>query len=215
MEALPPERKNMILPESATSAVFFAGDQILFVARTPKGETQKFISNESLRKAVGAMPVDSGWLPESVKREGVTDGQPWFISFHERKIRRVYIGEKAIRIPCPGLVFVGKGRKYFLFAAREKTFSDKMKVYTASYPNLHPDQEICFGRNRVLEAYPANEPKMWRLFWDAPFTGDIKNTYSLVHLAKEGLGEYPTERLKEKRGTINDLVDALKGETSE
>jgi hypothetical protein len=215
MDGLHPENTSMILPPMASAGVLFISDQIMHVCRKGKGETTKFISGDELRKAVSQLAVDSGWMPANVRRYGITGGDPWFIAFHDAKIRRAYVGTRKIQIPCPPLVFVGWGKTYYLFTAKEKEFKKGMDLFVANYPNIHPRNNICWGGNTVMEALPANEESMWRLFWEAPFTNDLQGTESLIRLAKKGWKEFPLEKLKQKVGTVDDLAEQLKGEKLE
>jgi hypothetical protein len=203
----------MILPETATAAVLFIGDQILHVSRNENGEIHKFISSESLREAVSRLPIDSGWTSQNVRRWGVSRGVPWFVSFHEPKVRRAFAGRKRIRVPCPPIVFAGKGRTYFIFAAKE-VFSPGMMLYRLPFPNVYNDGKICFGANRMVEAKAKNEPKMWRLFWDAPFTTHMMSTDGLVRMSNKGMKKYPLGRLKDRLATVEQLVEELKGESN-
>lgn len=201
----------MILPETATAAVFFIGDQILHVSRGEKGETHKYISSEALREAVGKLPIDSGWIPGNVRRQGIDKGIPWFVSFHEAKERRAFIKRTRIRIPCPPIVFAGKGNNYYIYAVTEKVFSPRMILYRLPLPNVHRNGNICYGGNSVAVARAQNEPRMWRLFWDAPFTHDLAPIEELVELSKQGHAEYPMETLTERLGGLEQLVRELKG----
>jgi len=84
-------------------------------------------------------------------------------------------GKRGLRlgVPLPGLVFVGKGRQYWVWAAMERPADGKAPLYAAPLPNVNPDGLICSGSVQFPACAPATLAAAAALFFESRFNGDL------------------------------------------
>lgn len=127
-------------------------------------------------------------------------------------------------VPMPGLVFVGMGTSYALFAVRgdaagkdggghggRDKLNPKAAAYIAPLPNVYSSGRVCWGANQPPVAGAGSMQRAWELFIGSPFNADLASGKSKSHkedvraqllnlskegkVSKEGADRYPEEDL--------------------
>lgn len=205
-------------------------DGFLLVARDERGSTvTKTLAPGAIRTAFNAQPIDSGWLPPNVLRYGNSPKGEWMLGWYPPDIYQVsFDGRKRpLPVPMPALVFFGQGGSYYLWALKEKTFAPDAALWNAPVPNVNGMGLICWGANTHPPVTGKEFPRLWQLFWDAPFTNNWSNGKSakhkenitplLVELGRTGKRVYPNSDLQPlqhrilsaSRVTITQMVDMM------
>lgn len=136
----------------------------------------KFVSPDVIRAAFTQIPIDSGFLPSGTVRWGSYSQGNWVVKFIPPQQTSIFLADtskpNALRIPLPGLVFLGIGYRYFLWAVKTREFEPQAGVFHAPFPNINADGSICFGSNRVPKCSSTTLESAWQLFLSSPFNGD-------------------------------------------
>jgi hypothetical protein len=147
----------------------------------------KLLSAAALQAAFSGQPVDSGWLPSGIVRCGEgTQGRfavkwvppgrhtlsvDWVLEAGEEGSRSAR--RQDLSVPLPGMVFLGVGGTYYVWASNEGSFNPASGVFAAPLPNVYPDGRVCWGSNVPPVASPAAMEDVWRLFIGSPFNADL------------------------------------------
>lgn len=182
-----------------------------YIVRYQEGEATitKLISPEAVRFAFTHLSVDSGFLPPGVVRWGSGSEGDWLVKFipPNRYLICCILADKPLRldIPLPGLIFMGKGSRYYLWAVKSRHFDSLAEVFHVPLPNVSPSGAICFGSNSVPNAASATLEQVWQLFLSSPFNGDSASGKSkaypndvrshLITLQDAGKKKYPLRDL--------------------
>jgi hypothetical protein len=213
---------------SPDAALLLVGREFLFVGKTGKGITQKYLSPGAVRQAFAGEPMDSGWLPPNVRRWGTSAKGAWALAWYPPAMYSAWLPERKreVKIPMPALAFFGQGTSYYLWAFQETTFNPKAQLFNAPCANVSTGLGlICFGENSRPNVQTGEIDKTWRLFWDAPFSGshiggkdkkfkDINEKLSSMARLKATV--YPADhlvpsehRLLPKSPTLEAIVDLM------
>ena len=77
-----------------------------------------------------------------------------------------------LTMPVPGLVFVGRGRSYWLYAATRRPERGD-RLYFAPLPNVHPNGGICAGTVKFPACSSQTIHAAAALFWESAFNYDL------------------------------------------
>ncbi|MBM3129472.1 MAG: hypothetical protein FJ009_12700 [Chloroflexi bacterium] len=214
------------IPDEEAALVFVKG-QYLFRHRDQTGATTiKFISPESVAAAFAQIRVDSGWLPPNVLRWGIGASGEWIASSIPPGVSELTFEVDAsnskepnpivLKVALPGLVFLGYGIQYFVWAVTQKP-GPTIQTYHAPLPNVDTQGRICFGGNRVPRAATGTLAATWQLFQGASFTSHLANGKSrrspedvrvhLFDLARRNRRHYPTRDLLPMNRTLEQVID--------
>ena len=182
-----------------------------YIVRYQEGEATitKLISPTAVRQAFTHLPIDSGFLPPGVIRWGSGSEGDWLVKFvpPNRYPICCILADKPLTldIPLPGLIFLGKGNRYYLWAVKSRHFDCLAPVFHVPLPNVSPSGAICFGSNSVPNAASATLDHVWQLFLSSPFNGDSASGKSkaypddvrshLITLQDAGKKRYPLRDL--------------------
>jgi PRTRC genetic system protein B len=215
------------IPDEEAALVFVKG-QYLFRHRDQTGATTvKFISPESVAAAFAQIRVDSGWLPPNLLRWGMGASGEWVVSFIPPGVSELAFeidtpnsqepASTILKVALPGLVFLGYGIQYFVWAVTQKP-GPTIQTYHAPLPNVDAQGRICFGSNRVPRAETSTLAATWQLFRSAPFTSHLANGKSrrspedvrvqLFELARRNRRHYPTRDLLSTNRTLDQVIDS-------
>lgn len=168
------------------AALFFLDSGHYLFRRVEDGkETSKFVTSVDVAAAFSMKEIDTGWLPAGIVRCGQNANGPWFIySTPPQKVKIIL--EKAaangddisLVVPAPRLVLLGCGNSYWLAAMRERHFDADAEILEAPFPNVYLGGNICWGSSTPPEAQPENARKVWDLFFESHFNGDLKEKKS-------------------------------------
>ena len=191
-------RSNMLLallniPQDGilgvTSALLFSESQQLcaYWWRDEKGHHPKLVDPQVLRAAIGAIPVDSGYLPEHVLRLGTSPrGQYWMLVSQPSRAYQLLIERKeqehvSLELSLPGCLFFGLGEEYYLWAVKSGPLGAETLLYHFPLPNIAPSGLLCFGANTPSRvSWPSILPAFF-LFLESPFNGHWAQEKSTVH----------------------------------
>jgi hypothetical protein len=219
------------------------GEHPLFVQREgPHRVAYKFVSVADVARAFAWENADTGWLPRGLCRWGRTrrgNFAVWHVppatyslqlhrlpeagEMRSISLKRTASPFATVSVPLPGLVLIGSGRSYRVFALRDE-FAPQAPLYHAPLPNVYPSGEICFGANTppALEQ-PFAIAAAWKLFLESPFNADLisgksrsyPNDVRLLLLRLNGRRRFPPGELAPAGYPSRTVEDALKNIVSE
>ena len=177
MDAMNLANLSSISDDETAALLFICGDQYLFRHRTKEGGiAYKFVCAASVRAAFAEETIDTNWLPSNVRRWGIGKHGEWIvIAFPPQRHPFTFASEsgdeKAItlELPMPGLVFLGYGQKYHVWAFKDKELKADTPLFAAPLPNVDANGAICFGSNAVPKASATAIQDAWHLFLASPF----------------------------------------------
>ncbi len=199
----------------APAALFFLEDgHYLFRYQDEAGRQSKFVTATDVAAAFSGQDQDSGWLAPGVVRCGYGPRGPWFVYTTPPKKVTVQVLNKKEgsapqfclhTVPLPRTVLAGVGSTYALWVLKSQGFDPQVVTYHAPFPNVYPDGRICWGQNTPPAAHHHVAEKVWNLFFQTPFNGDLAGGKSnafpgdvrgqLTHLAARHAHRYPTSDL--------------------
>lgn len=168
---------NAIAPKDILASLYILEGQYLLRYHQDDQIFTKFISSESVRNAFSQLPVDSGFLPSGIVRWGSNTKGTFIVKFipPSSNNRLTFTGDthnQIVSIPSPGLVLMGIGCQYYIWAVKTKKFEPNARVFHAPFPNINASGGICFGNNRVPDASNETIDVVWTLFNRSPFNSD-------------------------------------------
>jgi hypothetical protein len=181
------------------AAILIMENEFLLCAHDADGEvSQKYISPAAVRQAFAAEPIDSGWIPEGVRRWGVCAKGAWMLRWHAPAVYSAWLPDRKrqVRTPMPALVFFGIGKTYYIWAMKGERFDAKGFLFKAPCANVNSLGLICWGSN-PHEDVATGFDRMWKLFWEAPFSGDHEAGANrrMAELARQRAQRFPEEKL--------------------
>lgn len=210
-------------PPDAAGALYFLPGQYLFKRVENGREIAKALSSEQISRAFRDFQIDTGWLERRILRYREEPDGNSFLSYEPARIRRIFVERDAgeiceIDLPLPTLVLLGKGREFYLWAARGSRVTANTRLALAPLPNVGGDNyqgKICFGKNEVPEARADAVEFVWNLVFNAPFNRDRANDKCrsapedvrklLFDLAKRKAKTFPSLELFESNTTVEQV----------
>jgi len=161
---------------------FLVSDELLCQWRAGESVQSKLISAQDARRAFANIDDDTGWLPEGVVRTGRNSRGSWVVYVAPPgRIRITTDQGEALHIPIPMSLFLGWGRRYYLYALACKKFDPSATVYRAPFPNVYENGRVCWGSHKVPEVTPTNIRKTWRLFFGTTFNNHIASGKTVTY----------------------------------
>jgi hypothetical protein len=195
------KRSELIIPVGVKpqAAILVLENEFLLCAHDADGEVaQKYIGPAALRQAFAAEPIDSGWIPEGVRRWGVCSKGAWMLRWHQPAMYSAWLPDRKrpVTVPMPALVFFGIGKAYYIWAMKGERFDVKGRLFEAPCANVNALGLICWGSNPHQDVAKGFD-QMWRLFWEAPFSGDHEAGANrrMAELARQKAQRFPEEKL--------------------
>jgi hypothetical protein len=199
---------------------FLVSDELLFQWRAGENVQCKLISAQDARRAFANIDDDSGWLPEGVVRTGRNSRGSWVVYVAPPGHTRITTDQgEALYIPIPMSLFLGWGRRYYLYALQGKKFDPNATVYRAPFPNVYDNGRICWGSHKVGEVTPANIGKSWKLFFGTTFNNHIASGKTVSHednalnllreLSAEEKKIFPTGELVRQAYSVESCLNML------
>ena len=218
-------------PPDATGALYFLPGQYLFKRIEDGREVIKALSSASIARAFREYQTDTGWVQRRILRYREQPEANYLLSVEPARMKKIFVetdeGEvREINVPLPALVLFGKGRDFFLWAAKCRTVTPKSLLSLAPLPNLGGEWQgkICFGKNEVPECRADIIDAVWNLIFDAPFNADHaggkclsepKDVRRLLFdLEKRKARSFPAKELLETSTTIEQLWARAVGDNS-
>lgn len=191
---------KLVIPPGVApqAAILILENEFLLVSSDGGKLTQKYISPSAVREAFASEPVDSGWIPEGVRRWGLSSKGAWMLRWHAPAVYSTWLPDRKrqVRTPMPALVFFGIHKSYYIWAMKGAEFNPKGRLFNAPCANVSGIGIICWGSN-PHEDVSKGFDRMWKLFWEAPFSGDHNSGANdlMANLAKKRANRFPEEKL--------------------
>ena len=118
-------------------------------------------------------------------------------------------------VPCPPLVFAGRGTAYHVYALAVDGWPDaRARLYQAPFPNVHTGGNICAGNVAFPACAPDTIHAAARLFFESGFSQHLRNAKSRAHehnvlalyRGLAGAESYPVEDLVGLDKVLGDLI---------
>jgi hypothetical protein len=205
------------------AAVFFTNmGQYLFADKHGDKEiTIKWLSQPDVARAFSGYSLDSGWIKPGVIRTGISARGMWVVFSKPACRQKVTIdlkGEKrTVTIPIPDTLMIGYGPMYYLVALGSK-FTERSVVFKAPFPNIYPDNHICWGKdNRVPKASQETIDEVWRSFFSTPFNADLSNGKAKSHkedlldflYSLDGKSVFPVKNLVKEDSSLDQVIERI------
>lgn len=138
------------------------------------------VAMDTLSAAFNAFSADTGLLPPEClfwqnhrgrSRIGVWLGpQRRELAFRDRKG-----ASKKLDLSLPGFVFVGDGKDYYIYAAKERPAHRNVMLYHAPLPNVNANGRICAGTAAFPECSGETIGQAAAVFFESEFNQDLSN----------------------------------------
>jgi PRTRC genetic system protein B len=133
-------------------------------------------------------------------------------------VRTIHLHVKAkaetLRVPLPGLMFVGWQREYAVFALPDRPVTGREVLHLAPLPNVHDNGTICQGNVAFPAAGPDTIAQAVSLFFDSLFNADLaggklRNGELLPYLrqlSKRQARKFPIDMLMPTGVTVREYI---------
>jgi len=205
------------------AAVFFTNmGQFLFAEKHGEQDVNvKWLAQPDVARAFSGYSLDSGWIKPGVVRTGISVKGMWVVISKPACRMKITIDQKGKKrsatIPIPDTLMIGYGSNYYLMALGSK-FTERSVVFKAPFPNIYPDDHICWGNNKNLpKAGQETIEEVWKLFFAAPFNADLSTRKSKSHgedlldflLSLDGKTAYPVKDLIKKDSSLDQIIERI------
>ena len=124
------------------------------------------ISPADLAAVLNRIPLSTGLLPHNSLFWRQVAGQELIAIYVPPRQWRPIAGDRRYCLPMPGMVFLGCGREYFVFAVKEKPKTPETSLYHLPVPNIDNEGRICLGQAPFPIAGRDTIHKALRLFME-------------------------------------------------
>jgi PRTRC genetic system protein B len=179
---------------------------------------QYLVDPVEVATALAGINLNSGLLPRETLFWSRVNGQDRLGVYLPPQVWLVTIRDQAEawRVPLPGLVFVGQGYDYSLWAVTERPTTSATPLYLAPCPNVHPEG-VCRGNAPFPKAAPATIWQAVDAFFSSRFNRDLSNQKSQAYpdcvldqwqaLYEAEAETYPLADLVQTHLTLGRLID--------
>ena len=170
----------------------------------------RYLAPAAVRAAFVAESLDTGWIDPSIVRWGVGSRGTWVMQYRKRSRVNITIVPPTgdpfpLTVPLPPLLFMGRGRQYWVWACRN-TFAPTMRLAYCPLPNVMGNGQICWGNNQPPLATAQTMQHAWDVFVNSPFTDHVVQGKSRRYPnVLDALSEQATHPAG-KRYPLDDLV---------
>ena len=122
-----------------------------------------------------------------------------------------------VRAWLPGLLLVGQGREYWVYAAAARPEGERDLLYHAPLPNVHGTGLICQGSVAFPKATAAAMPSAAAAFLESEFNSDLaegkvrNHRGTLLAFLRSLRGRFPAGRLVPAGVTVGDVMTGRRG----
>lgn len=167
---------DSLLPEEAQASLhFLVSEELILVYRKEDQIHSKLVSLQDAKAAfVRHGGEDSGWLPTGVLRAGRNVRGDWVVYVAPPQLMEIVTDKnEKLTVPIPMSLFLGWGRRYYLWSLRGRRFEPSMEVYKAPFPNVYDNGRICWGSHKPSKVTASNIAGTWKLFFSTVFNDHI------------------------------------------
>jgi hypothetical protein len=194
-------------------------DDVIVLKKFAHGEVvgQHIVNPTEVAAALAGLDLSSGLLPRDVLFWSKRGGEDRLAIYIPSNVWLVTVrGETlAWRVPLPGLILIGHGYDYSLWAVTERPTDTDTPLYMAPCPNVHPEG-VCRGSAPFPKAGPTTIWQGWDSFISSKFNRDLSNHKSRAYpecvldqwraLHQAGVETYPLDDLVATRLTLGGLI---------
>lgn len=211
-----PDEDLVRSPDVDGALYFLSSGSYLLSRRNIHGAmTTKSLAPADVATCFMQAPQDSGWIDAVVRRHGHNHLGSWYLAaFPPAWVTLLLDEDDSIKVRIPGTLMFGQGTSYSIWAIKESSITEKSKVYHAPFPNVNGTGGICFGTNVLPEAHHSLAWKVWYLFFESRFNGDLASGKAQTHqddvrkLLRTLNGKsFPVRELVDTGFTVGRLVD--------
>ena len=165
--------------------------------------------------STGLLPADTLFWTE---RAGVLRIGVWLPPARRTIHLHVKADPEKLRVPLPGLMFVGQGTNYSVYALTERPITGNEMLYHAPLPNVHENGLICAGSVQFPLASGATLAQAVQLFFESLFNhdlsgGKVRKGELLPTLRKlKRASVFPSDQLVATGVTVNELITGERGQ---
>lgn len=177
-------KTNSLLANDVMASLhFLKSSELMFVYRKDDVIHSKLVSLKDAKIAFDQHGgEDSGWLPEGVVRTGRNVRGDWVVYAAPPQVIDILTDQcEKLTIPLPMSLFLGWGRRYYLWSLQGRKFDSSMQVFKAPYPNIYENGRICWGSHRPPKVTPTNIQNTWQLFFSTVFNNHIASSKTKSH----------------------------------
>lgn len=119
---------------------------------------------------------------------------------------------ETLRVPLPGLMFVGESVNYSVYALKDRPATGREMLYQVPLPNVHQNGAICQGTVEFPKAQAGTMLTAVQLFFESLFNSDlsggkIREGELLPFLRKlKRANQFPAGQMVPMNVTVGDLV---------
>ncbi|MBN2003949.1 MAG: hypothetical protein JXA21_11395 [Anaerolineae bacterium] len=176
------------------------------------------VAPDALVSAFSGVPVATGLLPRECLFFAEANGAVRLGIYLPPRVRTLMANGDVplMTIPLPGMVFVGNGTGYSIFAVKQRPAEPSERLFHAPLPNVYPEGRICAGSVRFPACSAATIHTAAALFFASGFNSDLSRDKCHSHpgnvlaLWQEltSAGEFPLDELKKTSLKLEDLYGA-------
>lgn len=221
------KRKSTQLPPEALDAVprlalVFTDETIYCTRFSARGEPASTypVAAAGVASAFEGLALDTGLLPPDVlfyqrTARGSRYGMWLPPTTHDLVFQQ---GRREIHVcaPMPGLVWVGQGIAYSIFAATERPTRKDATLYHTPLPNVYNDGEVCAGSVKFPKASAESLRQAATLFFESHFNSDLSTDKFRSQIDRpddDEDDEYFDEENRQRRDGEVDPFEAAHGRT--
>lgn len=136
------------------------------------------VAAKDVASAFSPFGADTGLLPPGTLFWQKKGGQARIGVYAEPAARTLRFDpggrEVSLRAPLPGLVFVGKGTRYQVYAVKARPARETDLLYKSPLPNVYDDGAICAGSVTFPKCGPATIWAAFETFFESLFNYDLQ-----------------------------------------
>lgn len=216
---LPPEAYDRL-----PLAALVLTEESAWVMRYDRGQVieQRPVALEQAAGALNRFGASTGLLPDGClfwQHRRNQDRLAIWLPPARRTLQFSLKRTSAISVPLPGLVFVGAGQSYSIWAAHRRPATAAEPLYHCPLPNVFDHGGICAGSVKFPKCAPNTILAAAALFFESGFTdhlerGRIQGSGNAMAFLKSLVRkkEFPLNRLAPSGMSIGRLIS--QGETS-
>ena len=204
-------------------------EEAIYLTRYKDGKepiASYLVDPTDLAAALVGIPISTGLMPSDVLFYSRRGGEIRIGVYLPPKKRTVHLAGGTSRdIPCPPLIFVGQGKRYWIWAAKGRPVDGNERLFVAPFPNVHmssesvPDGAICQGDAEFPVCAPGTVHKAVAAFFESRFndhlisgrskaeSGDVRKLWAA--LVERNARKYPLDDLVWTKHTVKSIIGGL------
>jgi PRTRC genetic system protein B len=167
------------------------------------------ISPADLAGQLNRIPLSTGLLPHNTLFWRQEAGEEQIAIYVPPRLWQPIAYDRRYRLSMPGMVFLGQGRQYTVFAVKQKPKSPETPLYHLPAPNVDGNGRICLGQAPFPTAGRKSIYNALKLFMEGSRFNHDNSRQRCVSFPDNTL-ELWTKLDGQKRFPLDELVPARK-----